>query len=228
MGKTPDNVYWVNRRAAADKSADIAGLGETRKNSRTSPGRRGKRAPVKTVTLAYMLQQTGRKMEPFYRRVATNESYTRSFCDAVVESDLEKMEEMLKEASPKIGNTFPGSGGIGYSVGLPFGKPITLYSNETTISPGTARLIFEPEAFQRVAQAVLPLYHRFARYPVYTGKLARALQKKDPEAAVKLVRAVVKDATLRSVTVVPSGVILRFRFPFTRYIYLHMLTPDQP
>lgn len=226
MGKTLDNVYWVNRRAAADKMAVIAGLGKIRKNSRTSPRRRGK-APVKTVTLAYMLQQTGRKMEPFYRRAATNETYARRFCDAVVESDLEKIEEMLKEASPKIGHTYPGTAGIGFFVGLPFGKPIEIYTNGTTISPGTARLTFEPEAFQRVARAILPLYHRFARYPVYTGKLALALQKKDPEAAVKLVRSVVKDEALRSITVVPSGVILRFRFPFTRYIYLHMLTPDE-
>ncbi len=227
MGKTPDNVYWVNRRAAADKRANIEGLSETPRNKRPSLGNQKKRAPVKQVTLAYMLQQTGRKMGPFYRRVATNETYARRFCEAVVESDLEKIEQMLKEASPKIGETYPGTAGIGVFVGLPFGKQNEIYTNGTTISPGTARLTFEPEAFQRVAQAILPLYHRFARYPVYTGKLALALQKKDPEAAVKLVRSVVKDATLRSVTVVPSGAILRFRFPFTRHIYLHMLTPDE-
>lgn len=226
MWKT-DNIYWVNRRAAAGKWGKIAGLGKTRRNSRISPRRRGTQAPVKQVTLTYMLQQTGRRMEPFYRRVATDESYARRFCEALAESDLEKIEQMLKEASPKIGHTYPGTSGIGIFVGLPFGKPIEIYTNGTTLSPGTTQLTFQPEAFQRISRAILPLYHRFARYPVYTGKLARALQKKDPEAAVKLLRAVVKDEALRSMTVVDSGVILRFRFPFTRYTCLHMLTPDE-
>ncbi len=227
MGKTPDNVYWVNRRVAAGKMAAIAGNEEARRNKRPSLRNQKKRTTAKTVTLAYVLKQTGRKMEPFYRRAATSETYARRFCDAVIESDLEKIEQMLKEASPKIGHTFPGTAGIGFFVGLPFAKPIEVYTNAITIKPGTARLTFEPEAFQRVAQAVLPLYNRFARYPVYTGKLARAMQEKDPEEAAKLIRSVVKDAALRSVALEPYGVALTFRFPFTKYTYLHLLMRDE-
>ncbi len=226
MGKMPVNVYWVNRRAAADKMAIIAGFGETRKNKRPSP-RNNKRMPAKAVTLAYVLQQTGRRMEPFYRRAATSETYVRRFCHAVTETDLDKIEQMIKEASPKIGENFPGTNGIGYFVELPFGKPIEVYSNGTTIPPGTVQFTFEPEAFQRVAQAVLPLYNRFAKYPVYTGKLARALQEKDPEEAAKLVRSVVKDAALRSVTLEPYGVALSFRFPFSKYTYRHLLMREE-
>lgn len=227
MGKTVGSVYWVNRRAAADKKAMIAGAGETRKNQRLSPRDRKKRTPAKAVTLAYVLQQTGRRMEPFYRRAATSMPYVRRFCHAVTEADLDKIEQMIKEASPKIGENFPGTNGIGYFVGLPFAKPIGVYSNGTTIPPGTVQFTFEPEAFQRVAKAVLPLYNRFAKYPVYTGKLAHALEEKDPEEAAKLVRSVVKDPALRSVTLESYGVALAFRFSFSQYTYRHLLMQEE-
>lgn len=224
MWKTPGNVYWVNRRAAADRMAFIAGAREVPGRKRPSTHRRKKAAgPAKAVTLAYVLQQTGRRMEPFYRRAATSEFYVRRFCEAVTETDLDKIEQMIKEAAPKIGENFPGTNGIGYFVGLPFAKPLEVYSNGTTIPPGTVQFTFEPEAFQRVAQAVLPLYKRFATAPLYTGRLAHAIEDKDPEEAAKLVRTVVKDPALRSVTLESYGVALAFRFPFSKYTYRHLL-----
>ncbi|MDF2939041.1 MAG: hypothetical protein K0Q90_4414 [Paenibacillaceae bacterium] len=222
MGKTPGGIYWVNR-GAADSVAIIAGVGETRKKKRPFPHKQKKRSPAKAVTLAYVLRQTGRRMEPFYKRAATNEPYVRRFCEAVRETDLDKIEQMIKEASPKIGENFPGTNGIGYFVGMPFAKPIEVYSNGTTIPPGTVQFTFEPEAFQRVAQAVLPLYNRFAIAPVYTGRLARAIEEKDPEETARLVRTVVKDPALRSVTLESYGVALSFRFSFTQYTYRHLL-----
>ncbi|MNP19546.1 hypothetical protein D3C76_1120830 [compost metagenome] len=207
----------------ADKIAIIAGVGETRKSGRPSTRKLKKRTAAKAVTLAYVLKQTGKRMEPFYRKAAASESYVRRFCDAVTETDLDKIEQLIKEASPKIGENFPGTNGIGYFVGLPFAKPIEVYSNGTTIPPGKVQFTFEPEAFQRVAQAVLPLYNRFVKAPVYTGRLALAIEEKDPEEAAKLVRMVVKDPALRSVTLESYGLALSFRFTFTKYTYRHLL-----
>lgn len=224
MRETLGSVYWVNRSIAADRRVFIAGLGDSRRK-RPSAGRVQRRRAVKpnAVTLAYVLRQTGKRMAPFYKRAATSEPYVRRFCEAVTETDLDKIEKMIKEASPKIGENFPGTNGIGYFVGLPFAKPIEVYSNGTTIPPGTVQFTFEPEAFRRVAQAVLPLYNRFAKDPGYTRRLAHAIEEKDPEEAAKLVRTVVKDTALRSVTVESLGLALAFRFTFSQYTYRHLL-----
>lgn len=228
MRNAPGIVFWVNRKAAIGNVARIAEAGADSRKRKVADrtGQRG-RAAAKKTALADILRETGRRMGPFYRKAAGSESFARRFSEAVTELDLDRIERMIKEASPRIGENFPGTNGIGYFVGLPFAKPIGVYSSGTTIPPGTVQFTFEPEAFQKVSQAVCPLYSRLALNLRYARQLAHAIGEKDPEAAAKLVRAVVKDPALKSVAVESQGIALRFRFSFTPYTYRHLLMREE-
>lgn len=187
------------------------------------PAGKPPRKPLAKPTLAYVLQQVAAKMAPFYKKIAADAAYAKKWSEAVVDSDLDRMERLLKEASPRIGANFPGSNGIGYFIGFPFARPFENYVNGTTIPPGTVQFVFEPDAHRAVAAAVLPLYQSLAADRAFARELAEAIEKNDPEAAAVLVRSKVKARTLKSVAIESQGVALLFRFSFSRYPYRNLL-----
>ncbi|MDF2925632.1 MAG: hypothetical protein K0R57_4546 [Paenibacillaceae bacterium] len=231
MDKQPGRIYWANPQAR------IAGAGKIRVPGTAAGGRRvpeaGRSADKKTVkpeaaaTLASVLQQTARKMAPFYRKVADSAPYARKWSEAVVELDLDGMERLLKIASPRIGRNYPATNGIGYFISFPFPDPVKSYSSGTTIPPGTVQSVFEPEAHRALAEAVYPLYRSLSLSRSFAQAVAAAVEGDDPEAAAALVRAKVKSKSLRTVGIESGGVALSFRFSFSKYTYRNLLIRDE-
>lgn len=183
--------------------------------------------PVAKPTLAFAIGQVAGKVLPFYKRVAASGQFAGQWSEAVVDLDLSQMEKLLKKASPGIGRHELATNGIGYFVQFPFAKPINAYVSGTTILPGSAQFVFEPEAHQAVAAAVYPLYCSLARDRGFARSLARIIGEDDPEAAAVLIRSRVKAKTLKSVAIESGGVALTFRFPFSKHSYRSLLFQDE-
>lgn len=226
MTRKPGN----NRAGRKWLAADVAWP----KQHRNGPGRSSWRtggsnrvkpsAPgVSQTALARSLRKTAVGMLPFYRTVAASERYATQWSDAVVDLDLDRMERLLRQASPRIGPFGLGTSSIGYVVELPVPEPVRFYTNGTTIIPGTAQFVFEPRAHRVLSAAVLPFYRSLAGNPSYTQTLADAIVRRDSRAVAALVRSRVRSRTLQSVQVEGQGVALRFRFSFSTYTYSNLL-----
>src|SRR5690606_13401231 len=91
---------------------------------------------------ANVLQKTAVSMLPFYRAVATSKSFATMWSRAVVTANLDMMKKLLDSAAPQAARQGLGTNGIGYFVDFVFAKLV--YTNGTTIPPGTVQFVFEP------------------------------------------------------------------------------------
>jgi hypothetical protein len=229
MRKPYSGIYWGQpevRIAGTSKLKAGGSSAGSRVQAGNGAGRRTARKPEVRLTLDAVLRDISRKMTPFYRKIAVNARYARQWSEAVVALDLDRMERLLKEASPRIGENFPGTNSIGYLVEFPFTGSFEGYGNGTTIVPGTAKDVFEPQAHRAIASAVYPLYRSLGLNRTFARAVAKAIGDNDPEAAAALVRSKVRTAALKSVSIESRGIALVFRFPFSKYTYRNLLIRD--
>jgi hypothetical protein len=193
-----------------------------------SPGGSGKEMKGGESITAGALQKVARRMVPFYLKVARNGLYAGRWSDAVVKLNLDRLDGLLRLASPKIGRNHIGTNGIGYFVDFPFKAPLREYTNGTTIPPGTVQFVFEHQAHRAVAEAVLPLYRTLALNRRFAAELARAIRAEDSEAVANLVKRCVRTAALKSIAAQANGFALTFRFASSSYPYRNVLYGELP
>ncbi|MNJ41917.1 hypothetical protein D3C77_368620 [compost metagenome] len=170
---------------------------------------------------ASMLQSVAASMLPLYRAVATNRGFAIKWSKAVVSANLDLMNKLLSSAAPRAARQGLGINGIGYFID--FSYPRTVYTNGTTIPPGTVQFVFEPRVHQAIARAVLPLYRKLACDRSFACKLAIAIRRNNTWAVNALVRGVVCTTALKSVRIEDEGIALSFKYSFSRFKYRNLL-----
>lgn len=203
------------------------GISTVKDNGPSNSGRKSAVKPASPVKLAGVLQYIAKRMLPFYRKVASDGIYARRWSNAVVDTDLDQMDRLLKQASPNIGRHFLGSNGIGYFVDFRFAEPFRGYTNGTTIPPGTVQFVFEPQAHRALAAAVIPFYCSLAGNRKFAQAVAKAIEEDDPERLSMLVRSRVKSKSLKTVGIESTGLAMNFRFTFSKYPYRNLLIKDE-
>lgn len=173
-----------------------------------------------------VLRRVARKMYPFYREITVNPRYAAEWSQAARALNAEKMLRMLRRVSPKVHDPFMPTNGLGYTVSFRVPKPVHWYGSGTLIPPGSVRFYFETRAHRAIARAVLPLYWNLAANEAFAHNLAKAIRRKDTDAVRKMVRGLVQSRCLQSVTISESGIAMKFRFPYSRYTYMHYLFHD--
>ncbi|WP_234405016.1 hypothetical protein [Paenibacillus bouchesdurhonensis] len=170
---------------------------------------------------ANILQKVAVSMLPFYRAVATSERFAAIWSKAVVTANLNLMRRLLASVAPSAARQGLGTNGIGYFIDFIF--PKLVYTNGTTIPPGTVQFMFEPRVHQAIARAVLPLYHRLAHDRSFACKLAIAIRRKNSQLVRQLVRGTVHTQALKSVKIEDQGIALTFKYPFSKFKYRNLL-----
>lgn len=170
---------------------------------------------------AHVLQRVAASMLPFYRAVATSDRFAISWSRAVVTANLDLMKKLLASVAPRAARQGLGTNGIGYFVDFIF--PKLVYTNGTTIPPGTVQFVFEPKVHQAIARAVLPLYRRLASDRTFACKLAIAIRRGNQRLVNTLVRSVVHTRALKAVHIEDEGTALSFKYPFAKFKYRNLL-----
>ncbi|WHX49928.1 hypothetical protein QNH46_04470 [Paenibacillus woosongensis] len=170
---------------------------------------------------ANVLQKTAASMLPFYSAVATSKRFATLWSRAVVTANLKWMEKLLASVAPHAARQGLGTNGIGYFVDVGF--PRLVYTNGTTIPPGTVQFVFDPKVHQAIAQAVLPLYRRLACDRTFACKLAIAIRRGNRRLVNVLVRSRVHTAALKAVKIEDEGIALSFHYPFSKFKYRNLL-----
>lgn len=163
-------------------------------------------------------------MLPFYYKIATSRAYAVCWSRAVVAADLDRLRDLLCLASPAAASQGLGTNGIGYFVD--FSLRCDVYTNGTSLIPGTARFTFNPTIHQKIARAVLPFYYRLATQPFYAATLAAAIRDRNQRLACLLVRSAIPTCNLRRIRITQRGLSLSFRFDCSRYTYRNLLFQD--
>lgn len=184
-------------------------------------GSSGSRRGGKFKVNANVLQSVAAGMLPFYRAVATDERFATLWSRAVVTANLDKLEKLLASVAPRAARQGLGTNGIGYFIDFSF--PKLVYTNGTTIPPGTVQFVFEPDVHQAIARAVLPFYRRLASDRPFACKLAIAIRRKNTRLVNLLVRSAVRTPALKSVKIEDRGIALTFKFPFSKFKYQNLL-----
>ncbi|MNJ35238.1 hypothetical protein D3C77_299690 [compost metagenome] len=170
---------------------------------------------------ASVLQKTAASMLPFYSAVATNKKFATLWSRAVVTANLKLMKRLLASAAPHAARQGLGTNGIGYFVD--FGFPKLVYTNGTTIPPGTVQFVFDPKVHQAIARAMLPLYRRLACDRTFACKLAIAIRHGNRRLVNLLVRSRVHTAALKAIKIEDEGIALSFKYPFSKFKYRNLL-----
>lgn len=175
-----------------------------------------------------VLQQTARKMLPFYKAIAASQSYAVKWSAAVTATDLDKMARLLRAVSPKINFEQLGTNSIGYFVGFPSGDSRFVLTNGTTIPPGSAQAVFEVRVHRAIARAVLPLYDKIARDCSFAAAFNKAVGTGNDKVVRRMVRSLVRTPALISVGtgIEEGGVSLTFKYNSTEFIYRNLLFLD--
>ncbi|GIP60518.1 hypothetical protein [Paenibacillus woosongensis] len=178
----------------------------------------------KSKVNAGVLQKIAVSMLPFYRAVATSQRFAAMWSRAVVTANLKSMKKLLASAAPQAARQGLGTNGIGYFVDFVF--PKLVYTNGTTIPPGTVQFVFEPKVHQAIARAVLSLYSRLASDRAFACKLAIAIRRGNKRLVNLLVRSRVHTAALKAVHIEDEGIALSFKYPFSKFKYRNLLFRD--
>jgi len=181
------------------------------------------RQQINSVALARILQQVAQAMAPFYRAIARRQRYARQWSQAVINTDLAKLEQLLRRVSPAAARQGIASNGIGYFISFASPSPIDNYVNGVGIPPGSARFCFETRAHRLMAHYVLPFYEKLARDHAFANRLAQSILQRDSRAAARLIHPFIRTASLRSITIEDEGIVLTFAFPFSRFRYQNVL-----
>lgn len=173
---------------------------------------------------ARVLRDVAKAMLPFYLAIAANKVYATRWGKAVVTGNVTEMTRLFRLASPFAKKPLPGTFKSGYNVFFEFKGPIDIYGSETSLPPGTLKLIHkEIKAHQAIARGILPLYKALAFNNAFRQVLAKAIRRGDTQTVTFLIRGLVKTPQLRSVKIQGSGVVLAFKFAFSRCTYEHLL-----
>lgn len=185
----------------------------------------GKKAaePNNRFVSARVLRRTARVMVPFYEKIASDLSYALSWSRAVRTANLDEMQTLLVQASPRARRAFLAVNGIGYFVTLLFPSPINGYVNGTTIPPGSTQFFFETSVHRRISRAVLPLYRALANDRAYASRVARAIRRNRLLVLQGLLRRKVASAFLQAIRLEGSGFVLEFKYPDTRFTYRNLM-----
>ncbi|RUS45705.1 hypothetical protein [Cohnella sp. AR92] len=181
-----------------------------------------KRAAQQRIPTATILQSVAKAMLPFYNEIARNGTYAASWSKAVIDADLDRMQKLLRQVSPSIGDSL-GSNAIGYFISFSFADPDVSYTNGTTIPPGSVQFFFETRVHRAIARSVLPFYRKIATSRAFALALAKAIRQREVLSVRRLTRSLVRTAALRSVTIEDSGIALSFKHSFSRYSYRNLL-----
>lgn len=170
-----------------------------------------------------ILHQVAKDMVPFYRKIAGNRSFAAQWSEAVISPDLALMGRLLAQIPGLAGVRNYGTNGIGYFISFPFEQENLLYTNGTTIPPGTVQFTFSTQVHQHIAAAVLPFYRKMASSPRYAGDLAAAIRTGNSAVVRKMVSTLITSDSLKSVTIEDQGVALLFKTRFSKYPYRNLL-----
>lgn len=167
------------------------------------------------------MAKTAGIMLPLYKQFAGSREFSSTWCQAVREADLQKLQTLLRSQvkSAQVGSL--ATNGIGFFVDLTFPKPLEYYTNATTIPPGTVQFAFSSEVLRRISRSVLPFYRALCVSPPYAKAVASAIRLGDQQKLNLFVRIYVKSSFLVGVEARLSGLSLAFKYPVDRYIYLN-------
>ncbi|MEF2967828.1 hypothetical protein V3851_18520 [Paenibacillus sp. M1] len=183
------------------------------------PGSRGGRLPS-----VRLLRRVAAGMLPFYRTVAISAAFSGAWSRAVVKADLDWMRKLLCAVAPRLAHHGLGSNGIGYFI--TFSARNSDYSCGITIPPGSVQFHFSPKIHRLIARELVPYCRTVACRPGYSALLAQAIRRNDGKAAARLVRRVIRSSALKSVRIDDGGLVLSFKYPFSKYTYTYVLFRD--
>lgn len=173
---------------------------------------------------ASVLRYVAKAMLPFYRKIACNQVYAAQWGRAVVTIDTTEMLRLFRLASPSAKNPLPGTFKSGYNVYFEFQGPIDIYGVDTSLPPGTLKLLpQQTKAHRQIAKAIVPLYKALATDPAFAQNMAKAIRSGNTQRVNMLVRSYVTIHALQIVEVGGSGITLRFKFAFSSLTYEHLL-----
>ncbi|QHT61683.1 hypothetical protein GXP70_18030 [Paenibacillus lycopersici] len=170
-----------------------------------------------------ILAQVASYMIPFYRKIAGSRSYALRWSKAVRQGDLDTLIKMFKKVAPMAKYDSFSVNGIGYFIDFAFPAPTVLYSNGTTIPPGTVQFTFSTPVHQALARAVLPFYCKLSNSTTYANALAAAIRADNAARVRCLVRQQVRTTALKKIRIDFSGVELNFKFTRCSYTYRNLL-----
>lgn len=174
----------------------------------------------------FILRLVAKAMLPFYETIGNNSRYAKAWSKAVVRADLQRLEKLYFKVSPNVKQSI-GTNAIGYFINFTLRKSFYQYVNATAIPPGTVQFRFERRVHQAIARAVIPLYRELAANPFFTRAFAKAINRNDKRALRFMVKSLVKTRRLRSVKPDGNGgIILSFKYPFSKYMYQNVLFFD--
>lgn len=179
-------------------------------------------AEVRGVS-AKILQQVALAMLPFYRKIASNQKYAQQWSKAVVSADLDLMGKMLRGVSREAGRQGLGSNAIGYFISFSEEHYPWTYMNGTTIPPGSVQFHFSTRVHRAIARALIPLYRKLACSRSFAMKLAGAIRQNDSLIVERLVRKLVGAHALKSVEIEDGGIVLTFKYSYSKYSYENLL-----
>ncbi|MNJ78190.1 hypothetical protein D3C81_1846630 [compost metagenome] len=74
---------------------------------------------------------------------------------------------------------------------------------------------------------MIPFYRQLASNRAFADALAEAIYRNEYELVDKVVRGWVRRSALKSISIEEHGIVLLFKFPFSKYDYENLLLRDQ-
>ncbi|MGF9911300.1 hypothetical protein ABEX47_27030 [Paenibacillus ehimensis] len=160
-----------------------------------------------------VLRKTLAAMIPFYRRIASDPAYAAVWTRGVRRADLDTLQRLLRQVGlSERRYASLSTNGIGYFVDFNAPKPIMLYSNATTVRPGTAQFYFNTKVHRAIAKAILPFYREIVVNRPFACIVVRAIRSGNRGLLDRVVRSIVATPRLRSVAIESSGFRLGFKY----------------
>lgn len=169
----------------------------------------------------YAIRKIARIMLPFYRKLASNRTFSIQWAKAVREADIARMNKLLRSVIGSEPVSALASNGVGWFVDFPLPKPLLVITNGTTIRPGQVQFTFSSTINRAIAKAVIPLYREINCNPSYAALLVTAINTQNEVLLNQLVRSKVTSRRLVSVHIDFSGFFLGFKYPESKYVYLN-------
>ncbi|WNR43423.1 hypothetical protein [Paenibacillus roseipurpureus] len=175
--------------------------------------------PIKQRVFA--IRKVAKVMLPFYRKIASNRSFSLQWAKAVREADVAQMNQLLRSAIGAEPISSLASNGVGWFVDFPLPKPLLVITNGTTIRPGQVQFTFSAVINRAISQAVIPFYREIQCNPRYAALIVKAINTKNEALLNHLVRSTITSRRLVSVHIDFSGVFLGFKYPWSKFVYLN-------
>ncbi len=169
----------------------------------------------------YAIRKVATVMLPFYRKLAISRTFSVQWAKAVRETDIARMNKLLRSVIGSEPLSALVSNGVGWFVDFPLPKPLLVITNGTTIRPGQVQFTFSSTINRAIAKAVIPLYREIICNPSYAALLVKAINKQNETLLNQLIRSTVTSRRLVSVRIDFSGFFLGFKYPTSKYVYLN-------